>query len=171
MRSARRLTGLLLCVLIAATASGCGGENGGGEKEASNEKEAPNAAPGRDTRVPAGGRETADGVAVGGGGRVSTVYPGASKIRIKAAPEGLAYTTDHVESEAGETLLRFENPQSAPHDVDLEDANGKPIADMELIGGGYADVPIDDLQPGEYTFYCSVPGHREAGMEGTLTVE
>ena len=121
--------------------------------------------------MPAAGRETADGVAVGGGGRVSTVNPGASKIRIEAAPKGLAYTTDHVESEAGETLLRFENPQSAPHDVDLEDANGKPIADMELIGGGYADVPIDDLRPGEYVFYCSVPGHREAGMEGTVTVE
>lgn len=166
MRSARRLTGLLLFLLAAATASGCGG---GGEEE-TKEKETSNAAAGPDTRVPAGGRETADGVAVGGGGRVSTVYPDASKIRIKAAPEGLAYTTDHVESEAGETLLRFENPQTTPHDVDLEDADGNPVADMELIGGGYADVPIDDLRPGEYTFYCSVPGHREAGMEGTLTV-
>lgn len=117
------------------------------------------------------GPDRTGGVAVGGGGRVSAVGPGASKIVIKAAPKGLAYTTDHVESQAGETLLRFENPQTTPHDLDLEDANGKPIADMELIGGGYADVPIADLEPGEYTFYCSVPGHREAGMEGTLTVE
>lgn len=162
MRSARRLAALLPCLLVAATASGCGGGNDDPAEEAPKRP---------DTRIPAGGRETAEGVAVGGGGRVSTVYPGASKIRIKAAPKGVAYTTDHVESEAGETLLRFENPQTAPHDLDLEDANGKPIADMELIGGGYADVPIDDLEPGEYTFYCSVPGHREAGMEGTLTVE
>ncbi len=115
--------------------------------------------------------ETDRGVATGGGGRVSTVGKGASEIHVEAARRGLAFTTQEVTIEGGETLLHFENPQSAPHDLDLEDADGKPIADMETIAGGYADVPIKDLEPGEYTFYCSVPGHREAGMEGTVTVE
>lgn len=114
---------------------------------------------------------TADGVATGGGGRVSTVEEGASEIRVVAAPQGLAYETKHVTIEAGETLLHFENPQSAPHDLDLETVEGKLIADMETVGEGYADVPIRDLEPGEYVFFCSVPGHREAGMEGTVTVE
>jgi uncharacterized cupredoxin-like copper-binding protein len=36
--------------------------------------------------------------------------------------------------------------------------------------GGVSEIEVD-VQPGEYTFYCSVPGHREGGMEGTLTVE
>jgi uncharacterized cupredoxin-like copper-binding protein len=166
MRSTRRLTGLLLCLLAAAIAGGCGS----GDDESATAPVPPDSKVPADSKVPRIGPDTTGGVAVGGGGRVSVVGRGASKIRIKAAPEGLAYTTDHVESEAGETLLRFENQQSAPHDVDLEDANGKPIADMELIGGGYADVPIADLKSGEYTFYCSVPGHREAGMEGTVTV-
>jgi plastocyanin len=151
----RRLTPLLAPGLVAWALIGCGG----GDEE---DEAAPH---------PRAGIETVDGVAVGGGGRVSTVGKGASKISVRAAAEGLAYTTDHVTIEAGETLLHFENPQSTPHDLDLEDADGNPIADMERIGGGYADVPIRDLEPGEYVFYCSVPGHREAGMEGTVTVE
>lgn len=115
--------------------------------------------------------EAMPGVAEGGGGRVSRVREGASEIRVVAAAKGLAYETHHVTIEHGETLLHFENPQLEVHDVDLENEDGELIADMETIGGGYADVPIYYLDPGEYTFYCSVPGHREAGMEGTVTVE
>jgi plastocyanin len=117
--------------------------------------------------------ETDRGVATGGGGRNSRKLVGkdAAVIRIEAAPKGAAYLTEHVTVEAGEALLHFENPQLEPHDTDLESVDGELIADMETIGGGYADVPIKDLEPGEYVFYCSVPGHREAGMEGTVTVE
>ena len=39
-----------------------------------------------------------------------------------------------------------------------------------MQGGGVSKVTVD-LKPGEYAFYCSVPGHREGGMEGKLTVK
>ena len=41
----------------------------------------------------------------------------------------------------------------------------------EVVQGGGTSTLKADLKPGEYTFYCSVPGHREGGMEGKLTVK
>ena len=55
------------------------------------------------------------------------------------------------------------------HDVAVE-KNGQELAKTELITGETTSVTAD-LQPGEYVFYCSVPGHREAGMQGTLSVK
>jgi plastocyanin len=42
---------------------------------------------------------------------------------------------------------------------------------LEADGGGGTQSKKIDLKPGTYTFYCSLPGHRAAGMEGTLTVK
>jgi uncharacterized cupredoxin-like copper-binding protein len=61
------------------------------------------------------------------------------------------------------------NKSSVDHDISIEgngvDENGEVVKD-----GGTSEVQVD-LKPGEYTFYCSVPGHREGGMEGKLTVK
>jgi plastocyanin len=86
------------------------------------------------------------------------------------AGEGLAYTSDSATAEAGKVTVNFTNPQPLTHDVAIEDSGGKTIGKTELIAEG-SDSAAVDLKPGEYTFYCTVPGHREAGMEGTLTVK
>ena len=44
-----------------------------------------------------------------------------------------------------------------------------PGVKLEASSGGSAELKVT-LKPGKYTFYCDIPGHREAGMEGTLTV-
>jgi plastocyanin len=111
----------------------------------------------------AAGQEAPSGNNAGGGS--------ASTLKFEADPNGqLAYTTTSATAKAGEVTIDFKNPQSLTHDVAIESSSGEEIGKTELIADG-SDSTTVDLEPGTYTFYCSVPGHREAGMEGTLTVK
>ncbi len=94
-----------------------------------------------------------------------------ASVAFEADPSGgLAYTSDTATAEAGKVTVDFTNPQPLTHDVAIEDSSGKTVGKTELIAEG-SDSATVDLKPGTYTFYCTVPGHREAGMEGTLTVK
>jgi uncharacterized cupredoxin-like copper-binding protein len=96
---------------------------------------------------------------------------GGSTVAFEADPSGnLAYTTTSASAKAGKVTIDFNNPQGLQHDVAIEDSSGGTVAQTELIAEG-EDSTAATLKPGTYTFYCSVPGHREAGMEGTLTVK
>jgi plastocyanin len=80
----------------------------------------------------------------------------------------LSFDRQTLETPAGEVTIRMENPSSLPHNVSIEgdgvDEEGETVEE-----GGTSEVSAE-LSAGEYTFYCSVAGHREGGMEGTLTV-
>jgi plastocyanin len=94
-----------------------------------------------------------------------------STLEFEADPNGeLAYTSTSETAKAGEVTVAFKNPQSLTHDVAIEDSSGKEVGATELIADG-SDTTSVDLKPGTYTYFCTVPGHREAGMEGTLTVK
>lgn len=96
---------------------------------------------------------------------------GGASLRFEADPGGdLAYTTTSASTKAGKVTIDFNNPQALTHDVAIEDSSGGEVGATELIASGEDSTTVD-LKPGTYTFYCSVPGHREAGMEGTLTVK
>lgn len=96
---------------------------------------------------------------------------GSASVEFEADPSGsLAFTTDSVTAEAGEVTVDFTNSSPVPHDVAIEDEGGETIAQTETLAEG-SDSTTATLKPGTYTFYCSVPGHRQAGMEGTLTVK
>ncbi len=66
--------------------------------------------------------------------------------------------------------IEFDNPSSTGHDVVVEDSSGAEIARTDVITDDSATA-AGDFEAGDYTYFCSVPGHREAGMEGTLTVK
>jgi plastocyanin len=105
-----------------------------------------------------------------GGGKEKTPISGpGGTLQLAASPTDIAYDTTELSSEPGEVTIDFTNPSALEHDVAIE-KDGKEIAGSELIAEGKTSVTAD-LGPGTYTFLCTVPGHAEAGMEGTLTVK
>jgi uncharacterized cupredoxin-like copper-binding protein len=103
----------------------------------------------------------------GGGGGAA----GSSTVNI-STPSGstLAFNQKSLSAKAGSLTIDFDNMQALQHDVKVEDSSGQEIGGTDLVSSGTATATVD-VQPGTYTFFCSVPGHREAGMEGTLTVK
>lgn len=82
----------------------------------------------------------------------------------------LVFEPEELEAEAGEITIDYTNPSEVPHNVAIEDGE-ETVAQGATVTGGESGPASADLEPGEYTFYCSVPSHREAGMVGTLTVK
>lgn len=91
-------------------------------------------------------------------------------VKISAEPDQLAFTKTNITAPAGTDTIEFDNPSATGHNVEIEDASGAEVGGTDTISSGKTSTTAD-LQPGTYTFFCSVPGHREAGMEGTITVK
>jgi plastocyanin len=107
---------------------------------------------------------TSSTTAAGGGG-------GGGTINVEADPGGnLAYTQTSLTANAGSDTIDFNNPASLPHNVTIEDSSGKTVGATDTISGSKTSTTVD-LKAGTYTFFCSVDSHRQAGMEGTLTVK
>jgi plastocyanin len=116
--------------------------------------------------------------ACGGGSSSSSTTPattggggggGGSTVKISADPSGaLKYEQTEVSATAGSITIDFTNMSSLPHDVTIE-GNGASGATDQITDSTTSTTV--DLEPGTYTFFCSVDGHRAAGMEGTLTVK
>ena len=100
----------------------------------------------------------------GGGG-------GGETVPVSAAPDGsLAFEETSLSAAAGPATFEFTNPADLQHDFCLEQ-DGSEVGCTDLISGGDTSTLGADVEAGDYTYYCSVAGHREGGMEGTLTVE
>jgi uncharacterized cupredoxin-like copper-binding protein len=66
--------------------------------------------------------------------------------------------------------IAFTNEAPLSHDVTVESPSGSTVGATPIFQGGSKTLTLN-LKPGTYKFYCSVPGHRQAGMEGTLVVK
>ncbi len=101
----------------------------------------------------------------------STSAGGSTSVSLEANPEGqLAYNTKSLSAKAGQVSIDFTNKSPLPHNVTIESSSGAKVGATPTFNGGSKTLSVD-LKPGTYKFFCSVPGHRMAGMEGTLTVK
>ena len=93
----------------------------------------------------------------------------ASTLKLAADPNGLlSYDTKQLSAKAGRVTIIFTNAASLEHNVTVAQGSTQ-LGATPTFGGGTRTLTLN-LKPGTYTFYCSVPGHRQSGMEGTLHV-
>ncbi|HEY8303498.1 MAG TPA: plastocyanin/azurin family copper-binding protein [Solirubrobacteraceae bacterium] len=103
-------------------------------------------------------------------GREAASGSGTSSPKDSADPEGrLAYATKSLSAKAGEVAIAFTNMSPLEHNMTIAQGT-KVLGATPTFAGGSKTLTLN-LKPGTYTFYCSVPGHRAAGMEGKLTVQ
>jgi plastocyanin len=90
-------------------------------------------------------------------------------LKLAANPSGqLSYNTKQLAAKAGKVTITMTNMSPLEHNVTV--AKGSTVLGATPTFQGGSRTLTLNLKPGTYTFYCSVPGHRQAGMEGTLTV-
>ena len=96
---------------------------------------------------------------------------GAAPLRLAADPGGSSrFDKKALSAKAGRVTIELRNPAPVAHNVAIE-GKGKEVVKSETVSGGARATAEAELKAGRYTFFCAVPGHREGGMEGTLTVE
>ncbi|HSO99018.1 MAG TPA: cupredoxin domain-containing protein [Solirubrobacteraceae bacterium] len=129
---------------------GCGGSSGGSSSASSSPAT---------TAAPASTTPAAAPAPSGGAGQT---------VHLSAVPGRLSFSTTHLTAKAGTVTVSMSNPSSFPHGVSIQ---GHGIATGgKVVGHGGVSSITAKLRAGTYTFYCPVPGHRQAGMQGTITV-
>ena len=83
---------------------------------------------------------------------------------------GLVYQPNGLQAKPGNVAITYNNPSQVPHSIAVATSNGNVLGQVQPFTNGKQTVTLNNLQPGKYVFYCTVPGHREAGMQGDLTV-
>ncbi|TMK99832.1 MAG: hypothetical protein E6G34_04765 [Actinobacteria bacterium] len=96
---------------------------------------------------------------------------GQTQLSLGTNPEGqLKFDKTTLGAKAGKVSIAYTNGSPIEHNLTIESSAGATVGATETFTGGSKTLTVT-LKAGTYKFYCSVPGHRQAGMEGTLTVK
>jgi plastocyanin len=98
---------------------------------------------------------------------------GRSALAVAANPQGrLKFEPSSLSAKAGKVTIAFTNSAPLQHNLTIQQGsgtNGAILGNTPTFAGGTKTITTN-LTPGTYVFYCSVAGHRAAGMQGTVTV-
>jgi uncharacterized cupredoxin-like copper-binding protein len=149
----------VFAALAAIAVAGCGGSDK--KSESTSAQPAP---------APAPTSTSGSGNKGGNKGNKANKPSKPSNLVIAADSSGqLKFDKSSLKAKAGKVTITMDNPAPVPHAIGVEgsgvDKHGKTVQ-----MGGKSVVTVN-LKPGKYTFYCPVDGHKQAGMEGPLTVK
>jgi plastocyanin len=120
--------------------------------------------------VAAKGKDTGALATAVGGAQKALVKAAGGKAEIDADPNGqLLFSAKAAEAAPGALTLSSKNASSTPHNIAIKGPGANALGPIGQ--GGHVSTISVNLKPGQYEFYCSVPGHEQAGMKGTLTVK
>jgi plastocyanin len=163
-RSLRKVVALLAVVAFAVAFAACGSDSG----------DSSTAANAQATSDEGGGATSAKANAQA---NFDKEHPGSAEfgsppLEFEADPGGdLAYTADEVTAKEGNVTIEFTNPQPTPHNVKVEALPSHGSVTTRTIKDGFDAITITLNAKEKFIFYCTVPGHRKAGMEGIVKVK
>ncbi len=160
----RRALALLTALIGLVVLAGCGSSSNTTSSSTAAETPASSSSSSSSTPAPAAESST--------GSTSSTQSSGAStSLSLEANSGGqLEYNTKSLSAKAGKVSIAFKNSSPVGHNVTIESSGGETVGATPTFQGGSKTLSLN-LKPGTYKFFCSVPGHRQAGMEGTLVVK
>jgi plastocyanin len=94
-----------------------------------------------------------------------------TELAVSSPADGsLVYQPNGLQAKPGNVTITYDNPSQVPHSIAVATSNGNVLGQVQPFANGKQSVSLTSLAPGKYVFYCTVPGHRQAGMQGDLTV-
>jgi plastocyanin len=155
-KAIRRATVLIAALAALVLVAGCGSSSSGSSTKGEDLKPA---------TAPASSTSTSSE------SEVAKTTPTGQLLTLEANKEGeLKYNKTSLTANAGEVSIAMTNMSPLGHNVTVESSSGKILGAVPTFQGGTKTLKLN-LKPGTYKFFCSVPGHRMAGMEGTLSIK
>jgi plastocyanin len=158
-----KLSALLLsAAALAVGVAACGGSSSSSSSAAGTSSAAATSSAAGGSTGTGTSAATSSSAAAGGG---------ATNLSIAANPSGsLSYDKKTLSAKAGKVTITMANMSPVGHNITIQQGtSGAVLGSTPTFMGGTKSVSLN-LKAGTYTFYCSVPGHRQGGMVGTLTV-